>query len=53
MAKQVRVQGIMRDEPRVGLYVLALIELARQIEAGEVERPACCRPKTERGKGDA
>jgi hypothetical protein len=34
----------MREQPKVGLYVLALIELARQIEAGTVERPSFCRP---------
>jgi hypothetical protein len=35
MAKRIRVRGIPKSEPDVRLYVLALIELARQLEAEE------------------
>jgi hypothetical protein len=35
MARRIRVRGVPRPEPDVRLYVLALIELARQIQADE------------------
>lgn len=35
MAKKIRVRGILREEPNVGLFVQALIELARQQLAEE------------------
>ncbi len=35
MARRIRVTGIPKPEPDVRLYVLALIELARQLEAEE------------------
>jgi hypothetical protein len=35
MAKQIKVRGIPRSEPDVRLYALALIELARQLQAEE------------------
>jgi hypothetical protein len=35
MARRIRVRGVPRSEPDVRLYVLALIELARQIQAEE------------------
>jgi hypothetical protein len=35
MAKRIRVRGVPRSEPDVRLYVLALIELARQLQAEE------------------
>lgn len=35
MARRIRVRGIPRPEPDVRLYVLALIELARQLQAEE------------------
>jgi len=35
MARRIKVTGIPRKEPDVHLYVLALIELARQLEAEE------------------
>jgi hypothetical protein len=35
MAKRIRVRGVPRPEPDVRLYVLALIELARQLQAEE------------------
>jgi len=35
MARRIKVTGIPRKEPDVRLYVLALIELARQLEAEE------------------
>jgi hypothetical protein len=49
MARRIKVRGIPRTEPDVRLYVLALIELARQLQAEEaaekkryeVEGPGC------------
>ena len=41
MARRVRVRGVPRSKPDVRLYVMALIELARQLqeqEAAETER---------------
>ena len=38
MARRIRVRGIPRPEPDVRLYVLALIELARQLQAEEAGR---------------
>ena len=35
MARRIKVSGIARKEPDVRLYVLALIELARQLQAEE------------------
>jgi hypothetical protein len=35
MRKRIKVVGIPRPEPDVRLYVLALIELARQLQAEE------------------
>ena len=35
MARRIKVSGIARQEPDVRLYVLALIELARQLQAEE------------------
>ena len=35
MARRIRVRGVLRPEPDVRLYVLALIELARQWQAEE------------------
>jgi hypothetical protein len=35
VARHIRVRGVLRPEPDVRLYVLALIELARQIQAEE------------------
>src|SRR5437762_1623673 len=35
MAGRIRVRGVPRPEPDVRLYVLALIELARQLQAEE------------------
>ena len=35
MARRVRVRGTPKPEPDVRLYVLALIELARQLQAEE------------------
>jgi hypothetical protein len=47
MAKRIRVRGIPRPEPDVRLYVLALIELARQLQEEEAvskEPGAATRP---------
>jgi hypothetical protein len=35
MVRHIRVRGVLRPEPDVRLYVLALIELARQLQAEE------------------
>jgi len=35
MARRIKVKGIPRKEPDVRLYVLALIELVRQLQAEE------------------
>jgi hypothetical protein len=35
MVKRIRVKGIPKPEPDVRLYVLALLELARQLQAKE------------------
>jgi len=35
VARHIRVRGVLRPEPDVRLYVLALIELARQLQAEE------------------
>ena len=35
MAKRIRVRGVDKQEPDVRLYVLALIELARQMQDEE------------------
>jgi hypothetical protein len=35
MARRIRVRGVLRPDPDVRLYVLALIELARQWQAEE------------------
>jgi hypothetical protein len=35
VARHIRVRGVPRPEPDVRLYVLALIELARQLQAEE------------------
>lgn len=37
MSRRIRVRGVPRPEPDVRLYVLALIELARQLQAEEAE----------------
>ena len=46
MARRIRVRGIPRPEPDVRLYVLALIELARQLQEEEAtkERKPTTRP---------
>jgi hypothetical protein len=36
MAKRIRVRGIVRSEPDVRLYVLALLELVRQLDAEDM-----------------
>jgi hypothetical protein len=38
MAGRIRVRGVPRPEPDVRLYVLALIELARQLQAEEAAK---------------
>jgi hypothetical protein len=38
MARRIRVRGVPRPEPNVRLYVLALIELARQLQAEEAAK---------------
>jgi hypothetical protein len=38
MARRIRVRGVPRPEPDVRLYVLALIELARQLQAEDAAK---------------
>jgi hypothetical protein len=45
MAKRIRVRGVPRPEPDVRLYVLALIELARQLRAEEAAKVASETPE--------
>jgi hypothetical protein len=35
MAKRIKVKGILKPEPDMRLYVLALVDLARQLQAEE------------------
>lgn len=35
MARQIRVRGVRKRNPDIQLFVLALIELARELEAKE------------------
>ena len=44
MAKRIRVRGVPRPEPNVRLYVLALIELARQLQVEEAAAKATGEP---------
>ena len=44
MAKRIRVRGVPRPEPNVRLYVLALIELARQLQVEEAAAKATDEP---------
>lgn len=46
MAKKVRVVAKWRKEPDIGLYVLALIELVRQLEAQEAPETSASKPVT-------
>jgi hypothetical protein len=52
MAREIRVEGVWRREPEIRLYVLALLELVRQLEAREraAETPAA-RSGDEQGVG--
>ncbi|WP_157488892.1 hypothetical protein [Pseudofrankia sp. DC12] len=40
MARRIHVTGVPREKPNIGLYVLALIELARQQQARAKVRQA-------------
>jgi hypothetical protein len=37
MSEEIRIVAVERDEPNVRLYVLALIALARELQAQDVE----------------
>lgn len=45
MARRIKVTSIPRKEPDVRLYVLALIELARQLEAEEATQHHSRKPQ--------
>jgi hypothetical protein len=47
MARRIRVRGIPRPEPDVRLYVLALIELARQLQEEESASKEQAEPGTD------
>jgi len=38
MTRNIQIKGIRNQDPNVKLYVLALIELARQLQAEELEQ---------------
>lgn len=38
--QRIKVRGHRKAEPNLGLYVLALIELARQLQAADEQRAA-------------
>jgi hypothetical protein len=45
MGRRIRVTGIKKKEPNIRLYVLALIELARQLQEQEAAQgEAAARP---------
>jgi hypothetical protein len=46
MARRIRVRGVPKPEPDVRLYVLALIELARQLQEEEDASGAAHEPGT-------
>ena len=49
MAKRIRVRGIARSEPDVRLYVMALLELVRQLDAEDIAVPENDGTVTRRG----
>jgi hypothetical protein len=49
MARRIRVRGVPRPEPDVRLYVLALIELARQLQEEEEAAKTAVEPSPRRG----
>ena len=53
MARRIRVRGVPRPEPNVRLYVLALIELARQLQAEEAAAKATGEPASEASESAA
>jgi hypothetical protein len=52
MAKRIKVHAVARKEPDVRLYVLALIELARQLQAEEREAADRANATVTRGEVD-
>lgn len=44
MARKIRVTAIEKDEPELRLYVLALIALARQLQAEEARKAETAAP---------
>jgi hypothetical protein len=54
MNRGIKVKGVWRQKPEVGLYVLALIELARQLQGQEQADRQAAAPGRARGEaGDA
>jgi hypothetical protein len=35
---RIRIESVAREEPNIGLYVQALVALARQLQAAEAEK---------------
>ncbi len=50
MGRRIRVRPIMKEEPNVGLYVQALIALARQLQTEEGQRGTTEPPEPAEGK---
>ena len=50
MGRRIRVKSVRKEKPEVRLYVLALIALARQLQAEE-DRAAQSPPETKDEKG--
>jgi hypothetical protein len=49
--KPVRVTGIQKDEPNIGLFVLGLIQLARELDEGSDGSDEASWPDTEEEAG--
>ena len=50
MGRRLRVTAIPKNDPDIGLYVLALIELARQLQAEEEARHQAAAQSPEGGE---
>lgn len=50
MGRRIRVRAIKKEQPNVGLYVQALIALARQLQEQEAKHPEVEAPQAAVGK---
>ena len=53
MGKNIRVRAIRKKEPDIGLYVLALIALARQLQEEDKAIPTQSTPEEKPAGGEA